>query len=191
MADEVDRQSRAALAEGDAKTWRVFLAQQIPRLYGLFMSRWPNPALAEELVQKTVYDAVRGRGTFDPARGSPEQWLAGIARNNIRLEIRKRAAGPSVNGDIARYLDQIDSKPLPNEVLERQETVDLVRGALTRLPEKERDVLTYKYLEDLPARTIARRLGLTEKAVHNLLYRARISLRNALLHGDVAEQTGA
>lgn len=191
MADEVDRQSRAALAAGDAEAWRVFLAQQIPKLYGLFMNRWPNPALAEELVQKTVYDAVRGRGTFDPARGSPAQWVTGIARNNIRLEIRKRAAGPSVNGDIARYLQEIDRRPLPNEVLERRETAGLVRQALTRLPEKERDVLTYKYLEDLPARAIGKRMGLTEKAVHSLLYRARISLRNALLHCDVAEQTGA
>jgi len=51
-------------------------------------------------------------------------------------------------------------------------------------------VLTYKYLDDLPARTIAERLGLTEKAVHSLLYRARISLRNTLQQ-SAAEHTGA
>jgi len=119
MAKQVDRQSGAALADGDTEAWRVFLARQIPKLYGLFMNRfmnrWPNPALAEELVQNTVFDAVRGRQTFDPAKGDPAQWLAGIARNNIRLEIRKRAARPGVNGDIARYLEEIDRRPLPNE----------------------------------------------------------------------------
>lgn len=190
MAKQVDRQSGAALADGDTEAWRVFLARQIPKLYGLFMNRWPNPALAEELVQKTVFDAVRGRQTFDPAKGDPAQWLAGIARNNIRLEIRKRAARPGVNGDIARYLDEIDRRPLPNEVLERKETARLVRQALGQLPENERNVLTYKYLDDLPARTIAERLGLTEKAVHSLLYRARISLRNTLQQ-SAAEHTGA
>jgi len=107
------------------------------------MNRWPNPALAEELVQNTVFDAVRGRQTFDPAKGDPAQWLAGIARNNIRLEIRKRAARPGVNGDIARYLEEIDRRPLPNEVLERKETARLVRQALGQLPENERNVLTY------------------------------------------------
>lgn len=182
MADEIDRQPWAGLTGGDAEAWRDFLVEEIPQLYGIFMKRWPNPSLAEELVQRTVYDAVRGRSTYDPSRGGPEEWVAGIARNNIRLEMRKRAAGPRINGDIAKYLDAIDRKPLPDEVLERKETATAVREALARLPDKERNVLKCKYLEDSPARTIAQQMGLTEKAVHDLLYRARISLRKELQH---------
>ncbi len=55
----------------------------------MFLTRWPNPALAEELTQKTVFDAVRGLKSYDLTKGSPEEWITGIARNNIRLEIRK------------------------------------------------------------------------------------------------------
>jgi len=141
------------------------------------MKRWPNPSLAEELVQKTVFDAVRGCGSYDPSRGSPEEWIFGIARNNIRLEMRKRASQPSVNGDISRYLEVIDAKPLPNEVLEQEETVEVVRSALSRLESKEQAILRAKYIEGLPVRDIAQRMNITEKAVHSLLYRARISLR--------------
>ena len=180
MTDESEQRSRAGFAEGNADIWREFIGREIPLLYGMFMKRWPNPSLAEELVQKTVFDAVRGCASYDPSRGSPEEWIFGIARNNIRLEMRKRASRPSVNGNISRYLEVIDTRPLPNEVLEREETVEVVRSALSRLESKEQAILRAKYIKGLPARDIARQMNITEKAVHSLLYRARISLRQEL-----------
>jgi RNA polymerase sigma factor (sigma-70 family) len=180
VTDGPEQPSRAEFAEGNADIWREFLGREIPLLYGMFIKRWPNPSLAEELVQKTVFDAVRGYGGYDPSRGSPEEWIFGIARNNIRLEIRKRAGRPSVDGSISSYLEVIDTRPLPNEVLEREETVAAVRSALSRLETKEQAVLKAMYIEGLPAHDIARRMNITEKAVHSLLYRARISLRREL-----------
>jgi RNA polymerase sigma-70 factor (ECF subfamily) len=180
VSDELGQLSWVGLAQGDADIWRDFVSRQIPRLYSIFMRRWPNPSLAEELVQKTVFDAVRGRGGYDPSKGGPEEWILGIARNNINLEIRKRASRPSPNGDISRYLQKIDTEPLPDEVLERQETAAIVRSALSTLETKEQRVLRAKYLEGLPARDIAQQMSITEKAVHSLLHRARISLRDQL-----------
>lgn len=180
MTNESEQPSRAEFAEGDADIWREFLGREIPLLYGMFMKRWPNPSLAEELVQKTVFDAVRGWGSYDPSRGSPEEWIFGIARNNIRLEIRKRASQPTVNGSISNYLEVIDTRALPNEVLEREETVAAVHSALSRLESKEQAVLRAKYIEGLSAHDIAKQMSITEKAVHSLLYRARISLRQEL-----------
>jgi len=180
VSDELEQRSWAGFARCDADIWREFIGQEIPLLYGMFMRRWPNPSLAEELVQRTVFDAVRGCGSYDPSRGSPEEWIFGIARNNIRLEARKRASRPSTNGDISLYLEAIDTKPLPDEVLEQKETAVLVRSALGRLESKEQTVLRAKYIEGLLARDIAGQMGITEKAVHSLLYRARISLRKEL-----------
>jgi RNA polymerase sigma-70 factor (ECF subfamily) len=180
VTDASEQQSQAGFAEGDADVWREFLGREIPLLYGMFMKRWPNPSLAEELVQKTVFDAVRGCESYDPLKGSPEEWISGIARNNIRIEMRRRASRPTVNGEISSYLEAIDTKPLPNEVLEREETSVIVRSALNRLESKEQAVLRAKYIEGLPAYEIARQMSITKKAVHSLLYRARISLRQEL-----------
>jgi len=178
--DEVNQQSQAGFAEGDADIWQEFIGKEIPRLYGMFIKRWPNPSLAEELVQKTVFDAVRGHGSYDPSKGSPEEWIFGIARNNIRLEIRRRASRGSVDGDISTYLEAIDTEPLPDEVLEQKETAAVVRAALSGLESKEQAVLRAKYIEGLSAYEIGQQMGITEKAVHSLLYRARISLRAEL-----------
>ena len=146
----------------------------------MFMRRWSNPSLVEELVQRTIFDAVRGCDSYDPSRGGPEEWIFGIARNNIRLEIRKRASRPSVDGDISSYLETIDTEPLPDEVLEQKETAAIVRAALSRLESKEQAVLKAKYIEGLSAQEISLKTGTTEQAVHSLLYRARNSLRREL-----------
>lgn len=180
MPDELDQQDRAAFARGEADVWRAFIERQIPRLYGLFLRSWPNRSLAEELVQRTVFDAVRGRSGYDPTRGGPEDWMLAIARNNIRLEVRKRAGRPTPNGDVGRYFEAIDTKPLPDELLEREETAGMVRLALSRLESKEQAVLEAKYIQEFTADEISRRMGTTEKAVHSLLYRARISLHREL-----------
>lgn len=190
MPEGLEQRSWAGFAEGDAEIWREFISQQIPHLYGLFVKRWPNPSLAEELVQKTVFDAVRGRGTYDPSKGNPVEWILGIARNNISLEARKRASRPSPNGDISRYFAAIDTQPLPDEALERQETALIVRSALSRLEAKEQAVLRAKYIEGLDARDISRQMNVTEKAVHSMLYRARISLRQELKRAAIQDVEG-
>lgn len=109
-----------------------------------------------------------------------EGWLVGIAKNNLALEMRKRANRPRMDGDIWEYLEAIDSEAVPDEVLERKETAQIIRAALSQLDDKEQAVLKAKYIEDLPARAISERMGITEKAVHSLLYRARNSLREKL-----------
>ena len=180
MTERLEEKSWADFSKGDADVWCEVIEREIPRLYGLFMDRWPNRSLAEELLQKTVFDAVRGRGSYDPSKGSPERWILAIARNNIRLEIRRRASRPSINGDISTYFNAMDTKPLPDEVLERQEMTMIVRSALSRLESKEKAVLEARYIEELSATDIARQMNTTEKAVYSMLYRAKISLRREL-----------
>ena len=180
MTERLEQQSWISFAKGDADVWREFIDNEIPQLYGLFMGRWPNRSLAEELLQKTVFDAVRGRGSYDPSKGNPEKWIHGIARNNIRLEIRRRASRPSINGDISTYFNAMDTKPLPDEVLEREEMTMIVRSALGRLESKEKAVLEARYIDELSATDIAQLMNMTEKAVYSMLYRAKISLRREL-----------
>lgn len=167
-------------SQSEALTWREALVRSIPEVYSLFVRRGLHPGLAEELTQKTIFDAVVGNETFEKRRGTIESWLIGIAQNNLAFEMRQRAKRPKVNGDIGRYLEKIDSEPLPDEILERKETAELVRRAMDKLEAKERAALKAKYVEYVSARMIAERMHITEKAVHSLLYRARNSLREKL-----------
>jgi RNA polymerase sigma factor (sigma-70 family) len=173
---------RAAITAGNSAAWRELLNGLIPKLYKLFMTRWQNQSLAEEMVQKTVFDAVRGRQGYDPAKGGPEDWIFGIAYNNIRMELRKRASAPSVNGDASKYLQAMDTQLLPDQALEQKEMAQRVRATLDKLADRERDVLKARYLEQIPISQIAVKMNVTEKAVYSLLYRAGISFRQQILH---------
>lgn len=181
VAEQSKEQTGSGISDGDSAPWRELLSELIPKLYRMFLERWPNASLAEELVQKTVFDAVRGCHGYNALKGSPQAWIFGIAYNNIRLELRKRANGPTFDGDIIKYLEVIDTKLLPDEALEQKETAQQVRAALNGLNEKEQAVLRARYLEDSSIRDIARQMKITEKAVYNLLYRAGLSLRQQLL----------
>lgn len=174
-------ESSLEIQTGDPDAWRQVLARSIPQLYALFTRRGMHGALAEELTQKTVFDAICGHQTYDSGKGSPEQWLFAIANNNLALEMRNRASHARPDSDLLKYLEAMDSQPLPDELLEKEETGRLVRTALSKLDRKERQVLTGKYLEDKSALQIGQMMKLTEKAVHSLLYRARISLREKLI----------
>jgi RNA polymerase sigma factor (sigma-70 family) len=180
VADASGQYDWEDITQGDPDTWREFLSYQIPLLYEMFIKCWSNPSLAEELVQRTVFDAIKGRSTYNPSRASPDRWIVGIARNNIRLEMRKRASQPSVNGDIDAYMSAIDTELLPNEVLEMKETALAVRTTLSKLQTSKRNVLMAKYIQGFSARQIAQQMDITEKAVHSLLYRARKSFREEI-----------
>jgi RNA polymerase sigma-70 factor, ECF subfamily len=181
VADKLEKQAGSGIAGGDARQWQPLLDELIPKLYAMFMQRWPNPSLAEELVQKTVFDAVRGRYGYDSAKGTPQDWVFGIAYNNIRLELRKRASRPTIDVDAAMYLQVLDTSLLPDEVLEQKEMAQRVRTTLEALPDRERDVLKVRYLEGLSIEDIAGRMSITRKAVYSLLYRAGISFRKQLI----------
>ncbi len=160
--------------------WRLFLSEQIPRLYQMFQHRGIHTALAEELVQTTVLDAVRGKDTYNPTRGTPEQWLFGIAHNALAVEMRKRQNRPQCNGDLLDYLQKMDTQSMPDEILEKQECIARVRQAMTLLETSQQQVLIARYHEDLSIRQIGQKMNLTEKAVESLLYRARQCLRTKL-----------
>ncbi len=173
----------------ETSRWSAALTRSIPLIYGLFVKRGIHPGLAEELTQKTVFDAVRGRSAYDPERGPLESWLVGIARKNLALEMRQRASRARASKTLGQYLILLEEERLPDILLEQQETREQVSRALGRLPAREREVLEQKYLHDLPARTIARQMHVSEKAVHSLLYRARWNLR-ALMTGEPQSHEG-
>ena len=173
--------SSLEIQTGAPEVWRQVLVRTIPQLYGMFIRRGIHAALSEELTQKTVFDAIRRYETYESSKGSPEQWLFTIAKNNLTLEMRNRQNRPKPDSDLLKYLESMDSAPLPDEILERKETAQLVRAALVQLDKKEQDVLKSKYLDELSARQIGQAMKLSEKAVHDLLYRARIALRQKLI----------
>jgi RNA polymerase sigma-70 factor (ECF subfamily) len=148
---------------------------------------------AEEVVQTTLCAAISKLKTY---RGEAPlfTWLCTFCRHEISAFYRKRhRQPPTVNlvEDAPEMQATLDSlwaidPDGPDRSLERQEIARLVHVTLDRLPGRYRDVLEWKYADDLPVKEIASRMELSPKAAESLLTRARVAFRDgfgALVRG--------
>jgi RNA polymerase sigma-70 factor (ECF subfamily) len=172
--------------EGDRQAFDRIMERATPALF-----RFASPRLnrdretTREIVQATMVKVVENLDSF---RGESRllTWMVGICRFEILAHYRakKRDAGrlevdeeiPSVRAALGAAHAGFDQ---PGEELERAERRALVHLALDQLPERYAHALEWKYLEGLPVREIAERLGLELKAAESVLTRARSAFRAA------------
>jgi RNA polymerase sigma-70 factor (ECF subfamily) len=142
--------------------------------------------LATDVVQETFLSALERIDDYDPKRGPMLPWLTYTARNCIRKALKQRGRLKSL-GDRWEVIDrkllaaygELASSPLPDEVLEKEETAELVQMALSNLPGNYRRALQEHYCRQRSLHEIARGLGVTEGAVKSLLHRARLAFKAA------------
>jgi RNA polymerase sigma-70 factor (ECF subfamily) len=144
-----------------------------------------DPVLAADVAQDTFVTALGRIETFDPERGEMFPWLTYTARNCIRKAMRQQGRVAPV-GDLWERLDErladrlaALEEPLPQEVLERAETGELVRAVLSSLPVRYQWALRQHYFEHRSIRDMAANEGSSEGATRVLLHRARKAFRTA------------
>ena len=142
--------------------------------------------IATEVVQETFLDALRKLDEFDPSRGGMLTWLTWVARNRIRQSLRDRGRYRTTDDPWdkidARLLDSyraLESTPLPDEVVERHETAELVQTALANLPDGYRQALREHYCDQRSLREMATTRNVSEGAVKSLLHRSRLAFKAA------------
>ena len=145
----------------------------IRRVYAYVAYRIGDGPDADDVTSETFERALRYRSSFDPRRGDAAAWLIGIARRCI--------ADAALHGDTP-------TDELPERAGEGHEEDALLRldlrGAVSRLDERDRELLALRYGADLTARQIAELLDLKTNAVEVALHRALDRLRRQLDPGE-------
>ena len=174
-------QLRDRILNGDRLAAERFFEEHLDALFEFVHYRvGRDRGLVEDLVQDTMLVAVERLGSFD-GRSSLHTWLCGIAKNKIRARRRRQVAVPledlleSADPEIESILVAVDSEPLPDWVLERRETEELVGATLSSLPPEYRRALVQKYVEGRSVAEIAADSGRGEKAAESMLHRARLA----------------
>ncbi|HEY1547039.1 MAG TPA: sigma-70 family RNA polymerase sigma factor [Kofleriaceae bacterium] len=187
---------RAARA-GDRAAIERFYDANVDGLYAFVFHRvGRDAALAEDVVQETFAVALAKQTTYDVERGSVRSWLAVLSRNVIRDHLRAhhradelRAAWQRIDATLAQNFAAMAERPLPGDVLEREETRELVHMAIANLTDSHRVALTRKYVDGESLATLARELGISVDAAKSLLARARRAFHEtfAALSGHFSE----
>ena len=164
---------------GDAEAWRALYVRYLPFVWRQAHALLGDPHAAEDVTSEVMLALLRNIQNLESEEPKLGGWLRTVVRCKVadhqRALIRSRAKMAVVATRLAA--DDSNTQLAPSAPLEVVETKSRVHLALDSLPERQRIVLEWKYLDALSVREMAERLGETEKAVESVLYRARREFR--------------
>ncbi|MBM4069724.1 MAG: sigma-70 family RNA polymerase sigma factor [Planctomycetes bacterium] len=183
MQNTFDAAWRQRAMQGDPAAVKELAAAVLEPLFRFCLYRvGHNRHLCEEVVQETLLRALRDLENYEPARsnGNIFPWLIGLARNEIQRALTRRksaisleALWASMDRELLAVYARLEAEPLAEELLQREETRELVNATMSQLPTRYREALEAKYVAGQSVRGLAEAWRTTEKAVESQLTRAR------------------
>jgi RNA polymerase sigma-70 factor, ECF subfamily len=177
----------ARLRQGDAAAFEQLVRTQGPRMLAVAKRFLQNDEDAADAVQEAFVSAYRSIGSF-AAESKLGTWLHRVVVNAALMRLRSRRRKPEVSIEslLPQFLaDGHQAKssvkwPETSLLLERRETLELVRRLIDQLPDGYREVLLIRDIDGLNTEETANMLGLSISAVKVRLHRARQALRTLL-----------
>jgi RNA polymerase sigma-70 factor (ECF subfamily) len=199
-----ERQLVDAIRRGDEDAFADLVERYNASMLRVARMFVASRAVAEDVVQETWLAVIQGIDRFE-GRSSLKTWLFRILTN--RAKTRGQREGrvipasstwiPSAEGDepaVDPRRFHPDGSPnagawtslpepmprTPDELIESKEFRRLVDNAIKKLPDGQREVITLRDVEGLPANDVCSLLGISEVNQRVLLHRARSKVRAAL-----------
>ena len=190
------------LRQRDAGALAQFLQARRPQLMA-FIERQLGTALRrkvepDDIFQETSAEAVRALPAAELSDRDPFSWLCQIAERRI-IDLHRRffdaqkrdagrevplGAGGSETGQAGLINMLVASMTTPSKAFSRNAREARLQEALAKLPEEQREAIRLRYVENLPSKDIAARLGKTDAAIRVMLTRSLKKLQSFLGEED-------
>ena len=210
MPEHDDLLSR--LKSGDRDALAAFIEQNSPQLLGFIEKRMSDglkrKVEAADILQELTVSSLNSVEDVEFGDRDPFGWLCQQAERRIidahrhHFGAQKRDAGKEVGlhapgrssedgGGLADLISA--SLTSPSKAMSRKQKEFHMLQALESLPDDARQAVYLRYVEGLPSKEIAERIGKSDGAVRVLLTRSLQKLQEILSHNDdfqtlVAEQ---
>ena len=158
------------------------VAEYRENLYRIAYSWCHNAALADDLVQETLAKALKNSSQLREQQ-TLRAWLYRILCNCWRDHFRRSRDSVDIDDLVLVESDTPDRRH------DRQEIIDRVRNAISRLPMGQRQVISLVDLEECTYIEVAQVLDVPIGTVMSRLSRARKALKEQLLEAEVQEST--
>lgn len=178
---------------GDEAAFTELVRRHEGRVYTLALKMLHNPADAEDVLQETFINALRGLKTFR-AEATFATWLYRIAYNATLMKLRKPVTTLSLDETI-----EGDESAMPRELMDwshdpeaevlNRETRHMMQAAVDTLSPALRSVFVLRDMDGLSTEETATVLGVSLEVVKTRLHRARMILRNELADYYAARQS--
>jgi RNA polymerase sigma factor (sigma-70 family) len=184
-AQRTDGELLSAVVKGDGASFATFYRRHLPTVVAFLLRETGDREATADLTAEVfaaVFLAARRFRARDA--GSARPWLLGIARNKL-LESRRRGRVE----DRARRRLAFEPELLDDDDLARVDELAAAAGQpvlelVEQLPERQREAVRSRVLEDREYGEIAQKLNCSELVARQRVSRGLARLRNQLTEGD-------
>ena len=173
-----NHQDIVARSVNDPAAFAELYDHYLPRIYKYIRYRAGDPHEAEDLTSRVFERVVTNIGSYQKEKAPFNSWIFTIAHNTltdyIRAQKRNRCVSIEWMGQIAYTGDS------PVDTLIHREKLDKLLKAITKLGDRERDLIGLKFAAGLTNGAISEITGLTKSNVAVIIYRAVQRLRSEL-----------
>ena len=171
MPDSSDETLLGLFADGDAIAARLLTDRLGPRCFSVALRMLGNRAEAEDVTQEAMMRLWRIAPDWVPGRAQISTWLYRVTLN-LCIDLRRR-----------KRPDTLENVPEPEDgtasVVDRMQEAarrDALQQALDQLPERQRQAVVLRHIEELSNSEIAGIMEITGEAVESLIARGKRSL---------------
>jgi RNA polymerase sigma-70 factor (ECF subfamily) len=152
--------------------WETVYTEQFPRVYNFLRYRLGNEDVAEDLTSRTFEKAWRDRHKYRRDIAGFSTWLLRIARN-VSIDYYRTSHDHAPLEEAA----ETPAEGTPEEEAMIRSNFARLTLLISKLTERERELLALKYGAGATNRAIAEISGLSESNVGTILHRAVATLR--------------
>ncbi|NIZ14707.1 RNA polymerase sigma factor [Phaeobacter sp. HF9A] len=164
-------------ANGDGGAARELTRRLAPRVLGVATRVLGNRAEAEDVTQDAMLRLWKIAPDWRSGEAQVSTWLYRVTMN-LCIDVKRKARGGHVD------LDAVPEPPDPAagaaETLQESARQDALQQALMTLPERQRQAVILRHIEELTNPEIAGIMEITVEAVESLTARGKRSLAKAL-----------
>lgn len=148
------------------------------RVYNYNYYRTHNQVVSEDLTSITFEKVLSNIQSYKPEKAEFEVWLFTIARNVLNDYFRTQKKYPW--DSIEKVFETVSSEESLEHHMILNEEKDYLLQSVKKLKDTERALIAYKYGAGLKNKEIAMIMGMKEKTVSVILYRALQKLKAKL-----------
>ncbi len=177
---QVDEESLVARAKEDPQAFGTLYDMYVGRIYAYVYRQTRDEAQAKDVTATTFEKALRHIERFEWRGKSFCAWLYRIARNEVIQQQRKQKVW-----NLFLRNPQLPEERGPEAVMQSHERRNEIHEALARLNDRDREIITLRFFEELSSEDVAEILNCSTDNVYVRLHRALKRLRKQLEQLDM------
>lgn len=179
QSDISDDALMVLFSNGDADAASTLAYRHTPHVLALAYRMLGDQAEAEDVVQDALMRLWKIAPDWRQGEAKVSTWLYRVASNLCTDRLRKHA-GKRRTADINSVAEPADGAPSVEASLIGKDRADALQNALKMLPERQRQAVSLRFLQELSNPEVAEVMEISVDAVESLLARGKRGLASAL-----------